>query len=162
MKVVTFGEIMLRLAPEGYLRFVQAEKYEALYGGGEANVSVSLANYGLDSAFVTKLPAHEIGQGAVNSLRKFGVDTSTRTISYIKMNMGLRDISVINIKAVWNAGSNKYNVALGAIPFLISVHKYKIPFFKINKLIVVYNPSSYNMPVFKPPSQCHADIRIDI
>jgi len=76
MKVVTFGEIMLRLAPEGYLRFVQAEKYEALYGGGEANVSVSLANYGLDSAFVTKLPAHEIGQGAVNSLRKFGVDTS--------------------------------------------------------------------------------------
>ena len=76
MKVVTFGEIMLRLAPEGYLRFVQAEKYEALYGGGEANVSVSLANYGLDSAFVTKLPTHEIGQGAVNSLRKFGVDTS--------------------------------------------------------------------------------------
>ena len=76
MKVVTFGEIMLRLAPEGYLRFVQAEKYEALYGGGEANVSVSLANYGLDSAFVTKLPAPEIGQGAVNSLRKFGVDTS--------------------------------------------------------------------------------------
>ena len=76
MKVVTFGEIMLRLAPENYLRFVQAERYEALFGGGEANVSVSLANYGIDAAFVTKLPKHEIGQAAVNSLRKFGVDTS--------------------------------------------------------------------------------------
>ncbi len=76
MKVVTFGEIMLRLAPEGYLRFAQAEKFGVVYGGGEANVSVSLANYGVDSAFVTKLPKHEIGQAAVNSLRKFGVDTS--------------------------------------------------------------------------------------
>ena len=76
MKVVTFGEIMLRLAPEGYLRFTQAEKFGAVYGGGEANVSVSLANYGIDSAFVTKLPKHDIGQCAVNALRKFGVDTS--------------------------------------------------------------------------------------
>ena len=76
MKVVTFGEIMLRLAPEGYLRFTQAEKFGVVYGGGEANVSVSLANYGIDSAFVTKLPKHEIGQSAVNALRKFGVDTS--------------------------------------------------------------------------------------
>ena len=76
MKVVTFGEIMLRLAPEGYLRFTQADKFGVVYGGGEANVSVSLANYGLDSAFVTKLPKHEIGQAAVNSLRRYGVDTS--------------------------------------------------------------------------------------
>ena len=76
MKVVTFGEVMLRLAPENYLRFVQSEKYEATFGGAEANVAVSLANYGADAAFVTKLPAHEIGQAAVNSLRKFGVDTS--------------------------------------------------------------------------------------
>ena len=75
-KAVTFGELMLRLQPENYLRFVQSDKYEALYGGAEANVSVSLANYGVDVAFVTKLPAHEIGQAAVNSLRKFGVDTS--------------------------------------------------------------------------------------
>ena len=75
-KVVTFGEIMLRLAPEGYYRFVQAENYVATYGGGEANVSVSLANYGLESKFVSKLPKHEIGQAGVNSLRKFGVDTS--------------------------------------------------------------------------------------
>ena len=76
MKVITLGELMLRLAPEGYLRFVQADTFEATYGGGEANVAVSLANFGEDSCFVTKLPAHEIGQAAVNSLRKFGVDTS--------------------------------------------------------------------------------------
>lgn len=76
MKVVTFGELMLRLAPENYLRFVQSERYEATFGGAEANVAVSLANYGADVAFVSKLPTHEIGQAAVNSLRKFGVDTS--------------------------------------------------------------------------------------
>lgn len=75
-KVITFGEIMLRLAPEGYTRFVQAEAFGATYGGGEANVAVSLSNYGMDAAFVTKLPAHDIGQAAVNSLRRFGVDTS--------------------------------------------------------------------------------------
>ncbi len=74
-KVVTFGEIMLRLAPEGYYRFVQAESYGATYGGGEANVAVSLANFGLDAKFVTKLPKHEIGQAGINSLRRFGVDT---------------------------------------------------------------------------------------
>lgn len=76
MKVITFGELMLRLAPEGYYRFVQADKFGATYGGGEANVAVSLANYGIDAGFVSKLPAHEIGQAAVNSLRRFGVDVS--------------------------------------------------------------------------------------
>ena len=75
-KVVTFGEIMLRLAPEGYYRFVQADTFGATYGGGEANVAVSLANYGFDAKFFTKLPKHEIGQAAVNSLRKYGVDTT--------------------------------------------------------------------------------------
>ena len=74
-KVVTFGELMLRLAPENYLRFLQVEKFEATYGGAEANVAVSLANYGLDAYFVTKLPSHEIGQSAINSVRKFGVKT---------------------------------------------------------------------------------------
>ena len=78
-KVITFGELMLRLAPEGYLRIVQSEKYEATYGGAEANVAVSLANYGIDVSFVSKLPAHEVGQAAINSLRKFGVDTSLVT-----------------------------------------------------------------------------------
>ena len=76
MKVVTLGELMLRLAPEGYTRFVQADKLGATYGGGEANVAVSLANYGVDAAFVSKLPKHEMGQAGVNSLRKYGVDTS--------------------------------------------------------------------------------------
>ncbi|MDD4316530.1 MAG: sugar kinase [Clostridia bacterium] len=75
MKVVTFGEIMLRLAPEGYTRFVQSERFNATYGGGEANVAVSLSNFGLDTEFVSKTPEHEIGQAAVNSLRKFGVGT---------------------------------------------------------------------------------------
>jgi len=75
-KVVTFGEIMLRLAPEGYYRFVQAASFGAIYGGGEANVAISLANFGVDAAYVTKLPRHEIGQAAVNTLRQFGVDCS--------------------------------------------------------------------------------------
>ena len=79
MKVVTFGEIMLRLAPEGYYRFVQADRYCATYGGGEANVAVSLANFGIDASFVTKLPKHEIGQSAINSLRALGVDTQKIT-----------------------------------------------------------------------------------
>lgn len=74
-RVITFGEIMLRLNPEGYLRLVQAEKLEASYAGGEANVAVSLANYGIDVAFVSKVPSHEVGQCAVNALRKYGVDT---------------------------------------------------------------------------------------
>lgn len=75
-KVVTFGEIMLRLAPNGYYRFFQNDQMQATFGGGEANVAVSLANYGLDSTYVTKLPKHAIGQAAVNSLRYYGVDTS--------------------------------------------------------------------------------------
>lgn len=75
-KIVTFGEIMMRLNPEGYLRFVQADAFEASYAGGEANVAVSLSNYGMDAAFVSKVPSHEIGQCAVNALRKYGVDTS--------------------------------------------------------------------------------------
>lgn len=75
-KVVTFGEIMLRLAPNGYYRFFQDDQLNATFGGGEANVAVSLANYGFDSVYVTKLPEHAIGQAAVNSLRYFGVDTS--------------------------------------------------------------------------------------
>ena len=75
MKVVTFGELMLRLEPPGYLRFVQTENLSATFGGAEANVAISLANFGVDSCYVTKLPSHEIGQAAVNSLRKFGVNT---------------------------------------------------------------------------------------
>ena len=76
MKIVTFGEIMMRLNPEGYQRFVQAEKFEASYAGGEANVAVSLANYGLDASFVTKLPDNPLGEAARNAVRHFGVDTA--------------------------------------------------------------------------------------
>lgn len=76
-RVVTFGEIMMRLNPEGYLRFVQAGKFDVSYGGGEANVAVSLANYGMDAAFVTKLPENPLGVAARNDLRKFGVDTNS-------------------------------------------------------------------------------------
>ena len=75
-KIITFGELMLRLQPYNYERFVQCDHVEFTFGGGEANVAVSLANYGMDAAFVTKLPAHAIGQAAVNSLRRYGVDTS--------------------------------------------------------------------------------------
>lgn len=76
MRVVTFGELMLRLAPNGYNRFFQNDQMQATFGGGEANVAVSLANYGIDVSYVTKLPNHAIGQAAVNSLRYFGIDTS--------------------------------------------------------------------------------------
>ena len=79
MRVVTFGELMLRLAPEGYYRFTQADKFTATYGGGEANVAVSLANYGVNAAFVSKIVNNPIGDTAINSLRKYGVDTSLIT-----------------------------------------------------------------------------------
>ena len=74
-KVVTLGEIMLRLSTPGNTRFVQSDSFDVVYGGGEANVAVSCANYGHEAYFVTKLPKHEIGQSAVNALRKYGVKT---------------------------------------------------------------------------------------
>ncbi|MGH1364072.1 MAG: PfkB family carbohydrate kinase [Calditrichia bacterium] len=75
MKIVTFGEIMLRLSTPGFTRFVQAQQFDVTYGGGEANVAAALAGYGLNSYFVCKLPKHEIGQSAVNHLRRYGVQT---------------------------------------------------------------------------------------
>ncbi|MDX5584144.1 MAG: sugar kinase, partial [Aureibaculum sp.] len=72
-KVVTFGEIMLRLAPPGFLRFSQANSFDAIYGGGESNVAVSLANYGVPVDFVTRLPNNDIGQCAMMEMRKRGV-----------------------------------------------------------------------------------------
>ncbi len=74
-KIVTMGEIMLRLSSPGQKRIVQTDMLCADYGGGEANVAVSLANYGHEAFFVTKLPTHEVGQAALNSLRRFGVRT---------------------------------------------------------------------------------------
>ena len=76
-EIITFGEIMLRLKPEGYLRFFQNDRMEATFGGGEANVAVSLSNFGVDTAFVSKLPPHEIGAAAIRSLNSFGVDTGS-------------------------------------------------------------------------------------
>ncbi len=74
-KIVTLGEIMLRLSPEGFKRFIQVDNFEVIWGGGEANVAVSCANYGHHACFVSKLPTHEIGQAAVNALRRYGIDT---------------------------------------------------------------------------------------
>lgn len=118
-KIICFGEIMLRLAPEGYLRFAQADSYGAVYGGGEANVSVSLANYGMDAAFVTKLPTHEIGQAAVNSLRKFGVNTDKIVrggervgIYYLEKGASMRPSKVIYDRAhssIAAAGRDDFN-----------------------------------------------------
>ncbi len=75
MKIVTMGEILLRLSTPGNKRFVRSDSFDVIYGGGEANVAVSCANYGHDAYFVSKLPTHEIGQSAVNALRQFGVHT---------------------------------------------------------------------------------------
>jgi len=75
-KVVTFGEIMLRLSPPGNLRFTQARSFDAIYGGGESNVAVSLAHFGIDAHYVTRLPNNDIGQACLNYLRQYGVGTS--------------------------------------------------------------------------------------
>ncbi|MBK9934875.1 MAG: sugar kinase [Cytophagaceae bacterium] len=75
-KVVTFGEIMLRLSPPGFLRFSQANSFDVVYGGGESNVAVSLANYGVPTSFVTRLPKNDIGECALMEMRKRNVGTS--------------------------------------------------------------------------------------
>ena len=73
--IVTFGEIMLRLSPPGHLRFGQAHSFDALYGGGEANVAVSLANFGLTADFVTRLPANDLGEACLQLLRQYSIGT---------------------------------------------------------------------------------------
>ena len=106
MKAVCFGELMLRLEPTLYTRFIQTKSFDATFGGGEANVSVSLANFGVDAVFVSKFPTHEIGQMAENSLRYFGVDTSKITrggermgIYYIEKGASVRASKVIYDRA---------------------------------------------------------------
>ncbi len=76
MKVLTFGEIMLRLKAPGHERLLQSQRFEATFGGGEANVAVSLANYGMDAAFLTVLPQNALGDACISELRRFNVDTS--------------------------------------------------------------------------------------
>lgn len=105
-KIVTLGEIMLRLSTPGNTRFVQSDSFDVVYGGGEANVAVSCANYGHDAYFVTKLPTHEIGQSAVNALRKYGVYTDYITrggervgIYYLESGASMRPSKVIYDRA---------------------------------------------------------------
>ena len=86
-KVVTFGEIMLRLATPGFLRFGQSESLNATFGGGEANVAVSLANYGIPVDFVTRLPKNDLGTACTMELRKFGV--GVQNIVYGGERMGI-------------------------------------------------------------------------
>lgn len=82
-KVVTFGEIMLRLSTPGFNRITQTDSFNSTYGGGEANVAVSLSHFGIESHYVTALPDNDLGQSAINRLRKYGVNTN-----YIKRNEG--------------------------------------------------------------------------
>ena len=105
-KIVTLGEIMLRLSTPGHSRFVQSDSFDVVYGGGEANVAVSCANYGHEAYFVTKLPKHEIGQAAVNALRRFGVHTDYITrggdrvgIYYLESGSAMRPSKVIYDRA---------------------------------------------------------------
>ena len=105
-KIVTMGEIMLRLSTPGNSRFVQSDSFDVNYGGGEANVAVSLSNFGHEAFFVSKVPVHEIGQTAVNSLRKFGVHTNFLArggerlgIYYLETGSSLRPSKVIYDRA---------------------------------------------------------------
>ena len=105
-KIITLGEIMLRLSPAGNYRFVQADNFDVIFGGGEANVAVSCANFGHDAYYVTKLPAHEIGQAAVNALRRYGVNTQYITrggdrvgIYYCETGASMRPSKVIYDRA---------------------------------------------------------------
>ena len=109
-KVITFGEIMLRLATPDYLRFSQSNSLNATFGGGEANVAVSLANYGIATEFVTRLPENDIARAAVMDLRKYGVGTSN--IVYGGDRMG---IYFLETGAVARAGKVIYDRAHSAI-----------------------------------------------
>ena len=105
-KIVTMGEIMLRLSSPGNSRFIQSDSFDVNYGGGEANVAVSLQNYGDEAYFVSKVPEHEIGQAAINSLRRFGVNTdyvvrggNRLGIYYLETGISLRPSKVIYDRA---------------------------------------------------------------
>ncbi len=103
-KVVTFGEIMLRLSPPNYKRFIQADSFDVVYGGGEANVAVSLANFGLDAYYVTKLPNNPLGDAALNHLRRFGVKTD-----YIKRGGNRLGIYFLEIGAAQRSSKVVYD-----------------------------------------------------
>lgn len=132
-KVVTFGELLLRLSPADNLRFVQANSFEAVYGGAEANTAVSLAQFGYGSRFVTKVPENAIGQAAINSLRRYGVDTSDILrggdrlgLYFLEKGAGLRPSKVIYDRAgsaLAAAGADEFDwekLLMGAHWFHIS------------------------------------------
>jgi 2-dehydro-3-deoxygluconokinase len=105
-KVVTFGEIMLRLSPPNFKRFIQAQSFDIIYGGGEANVAVSLSNYGIPVEYITKLPKNEIGDACIQFLRKYGVITNKLVrggermgIYYLEMGTSVRPSKVIYDRA---------------------------------------------------------------
>ena len=105
-KIVTMGEIMLRLSTPNNERFIQADEFDVNYGGGEANVAVSLANFGHDAEFVTAVPANDIGECAVAALRKYGVDTKHIArcgerlgIYYLEIGSAMRPSKVIYDRA---------------------------------------------------------------
>ena len=106
MKILTFGELMLRLKTPEHLKILQADTFEASYGGAEANVAVSLATLGNDVSYVTKVPEHQVGQAAINEIRRFGVDT-TRVlrgggrvgIYYFEKGTNIRPTSVVYDRA---------------------------------------------------------------
>ena len=106
MKILTFGELMLRLKTPEHLKILQADRFEANYGGAEANVAVSLATMGDDVSYVTKVPEHQVGQAAVNEIRRFGVDTSRVLrgggrvgIYYFEKGTNIRPTSVVYDRA---------------------------------------------------------------
>ncbi|MFA5065088.1 MAG: sugar kinase [Dehalococcoidia bacterium] len=105
-KIVTFGEIMLRLAPPGQLRFGQARTFDASYGGGEANVAVSLSNFGLDTEFVTRLPANDLGEACLQYLRQYGAGTG-----FIQRGGGRLGIYFLEMGAVMRASQVIYDRA---------------------------------------------------
>ena len=118
-KVVTFGEIMLRLSPPNFKRFIQTRSFDVIYGGGEANVAVSLANYGIPVDYITKLPNNEIGDACIQFLRQFGVNTKNIVrggnrigIYYLEMGSSIRPSKVIYDRAnsaISEANSQDFN-----------------------------------------------------
>ncbi len=117
-KVVTFGEILLRLSTERHLRFSQAESYKATFGGGEFNVAVSLANYGINAEFVTRIPDNELGLGALKEMRKLSVGCENVVLGgdrlglyFLETGSGTRASNVIYDRA----GSSMATITKGTI-----------------------------------------------
>lgn len=117
-RVITFGEIMLRLSTPGYLRFSQAKQFDATFGGGEANVAVSLAHYGIDASFVTRLPDNDIARACIADLRSHGVDTSNIIFGGERVGIYFLETGAVArpSKVVYDrAGSSIATISAGAI-----------------------------------------------